>query len=724
MPLHLKNLSLSQLVTNVIAGSLSGIIMIISATAVGALIFKGPLSLYFSEGIACALLSSVILNSITAGFSAFKFGIARTDPTIAVIIGLMFTHIASYNLTPTVLFPTLIMTLCITTFIIGIAMLLLGWFEAGQVVRFLPYPVLGGIIASTAWIMSKESMKLMLNNNLTLANFLQGPTPYVFATGIGFAILLVVAGKKIARPWVLPAAILLGTCAVNFILHLNHINHAQASALGWLYPAKDPTFALHEIDFYAVQKINWSIILDQFNYIATLTILSVIIILLNVSTLEVLTKTRANLERELKIAGVGNILSGFGAATPGNIVVTGTLLNKSAGATNRIAGLMGSVICLLVLIVHPHLIAFLPKPLIAGLLLSISVNLLIEWLYYGWYKLPHVDYLILLLILATVVIWGFLPGIAMGIFITCMVFIIRYARSDTIKYIATGNDYHSNVIRSLHQEEWLAKHGDSIIIFKLQGYLFFGSAKLLFDKVEQLLADGHIKFLIFDFSAVNDVDSSAGFSYLRLQQLIDSCQVKAIFTNCRQRVLLQLQRFGIVNPESTILVLDNLDQAMEWCETTLLTQLPHIEPINSLGYTSLSELVPDLKQRETFMRYLEKIQAPANYTLVKQGELVDCLYFIESGEVSVYLENGDGDLRLIKSGAGTIIGEIGFYLHTLRTATVRTETDCIIYKISQNALDKLEKDHPDIAMVFHKSVIYVLAMRVIHTNNELKFISK
>ena len=103
---------------------------------------------------------------------------------------------------------------------------------------------------------------------------------------------------------------------------------------------------------------------------------------------------------------------------------------------------------------------------------------------------------------------------------------------------------------------------------------------------------------------------------------------------------------------------------------------------------------------------------------------MDCLYFIESGEVSVFLEGDHAALRLSKSGAGTIVGEMGFYLHIKRSATVRAETPCVLYKLTEKSMADLEAAHPEIALVFHKGIVRVLAMRVFQTNYELEVVSQ
>lgn len=70
--------------------------------------------------------------------------------------------------------------------------------------------------------------------------------------------------------------------------------------------------------------------------------------------------------------------------------------------------------------------------------------------------------------------------------------------------------------------------------------------------------------------------------------------------------------------------------------------------------------------------------------------------------------------------ADTIIGEIGFYLGQLRTATVIAEEPSLIYRLSKDALTQLEAAHPNVAMALHKFLAEKTAKRVNHISNSLK----
>lgn len=722
---HLFNRSLFN---DIFAGTLSGFIIVIIATVFTALIFKGPLSAFFSIGITCALIGSCLVNAITAIFSDFRFGIARPEPAIGVILAIMFANIASNIVSSDSLIPTLICVTLLTSLMIGIVMLVMGHFRWGQIARFLPYPVLCGIIASMGWFMAVASFSIMKHQSFHFYPFFHSEELLQYLIWLGFGIYLISTAKQNAvRPWLMPISIFIMSLIINLILKLMHISHDEAIQQGWLFSSFKPEFIFKSINISTISLIDWPAIYNQIGYFASSIGILVIILLFNVSSLESAFMNKVDLEHELKICGISNVFNSFLAGVPCNLSFSGTLLNKNAGATNRISGIIASAICLIVLFIYPEAISYFPKPIIAGLLLYTAISLLYDWLLLRWNKLPYVDYSVVLSIFVVAAAWGFLPGVITGLVITCISFIIRYARIDAIKFNISNKNYRSNVLRPPSQQNWLLEHGDAIQIFKLQGYIFFGSTKLLLDNIMTLIdkdTQEKLRYLIFDFQSVSGIDSSASYSFMRLKQITDQRQIQLIFSHCSPKLLHRFKQQQVIDESSHVMSFQDLDQALEWCEEKLLisANLPLLEADDTAISNTLNELVPDKDQLIIFKQFLEKITLPNNFVLFKQGDSIDALYFIASGQVSVHLESNDTRIRVSKSGPGTIVGEIGVYLCGTRTATVITESPCIVYKLSQEALQKLEKIHPEVALLFHKSVIRTLALRVVQTNYELKLL--
>ncbi|MFA5959037.1 MAG: SulP family inorganic anion transporter [Tatlockia sp.] len=700
----------------IMAGTLSGFLIVIIITAVTALVFKGSLAIYFPIGIGCALIGSVVVNFITAYFGSIHFSISRPDPAVGAILAIMFLNIATYPLNEGALLATLMAALMLVSLLVGFFMFFLGYFKLAQAVRFLPYPVLGGVIVGSSWIIARSSFYFISNNSLTIQNTLQPNTLLQLSLAMGFALFSLVVNK---RAWILPVSVLIFSILINICLNLNHVSHAEAIHAGWLLAPVKPAFVFNSIDFSMLEQIGWSAVVYQIGYIASLAGLIVIILLLNVTALEITEKFNANLDQELKVAGVANIIGGLFCAFPCNLSLSGTILNKSIGGVNRFSGVTASCVCMIIFLLFPHLVSFMPVPIIGGLLFFLAFKLMIEWLYYGWYKLPHIDYTIVITIGLIISAWNFLSGVFIGIIITCIVFVVNYAKINPIKFATSGKYCHSNVLRPHYEQQWLAENGFKIRLFKLQGYLFFGSTKLLLDNIRRLITKkaNRVQFLVFDFQLVNGFDSSTSLSWIRLQQLINPSNLHLIFTHCSEKVIQQLKQHSAPDEPRSIRFFPDVDQGLEWCEQQILKDLPAArKPVDSSIGSLLNQVMPDTQQQQIFAQNLEKFVVTPGQYLFKQGEKSNSLYFIETGEVSIFLETYNAKIRLSKSGPGTIVGELGFYLHINRSASVCADTTCVVYKLKRDALEKLEQTYPNVALVFHKNIIDTLANRLVQTN--------
>ncbi len=61
----------------------------------------------------------------------------------------------------------------------------------------------------------------------------------------------------------------------------------------------------------------------------------------------------------------------------------------------------------------------------------------------------------------------------------------------------------------------------------------------------------------------------------------------------------------------------------------------------------------------------------AGEVIVRQGDIGDCMYVIQAGEVEVVRETEDGGVRLAVLGSGDFFGEMAIFDREVRSATVR-----------------------------------------------------
>jgi len=71
-------------------------------------------------------------------------------------------------------------------------------------------------------------------------------------------------------------------------------------------------------------------------------------------------------------------------------------------------------------------------------------------------------------------------------------------------------------------------------------------------------------------------------------------------------------------------------------------------------------------------------------------------------------------------GPGTVVGEVGLFLGGVRAASVVTDQPCTVYKLSAGALEKLNRENPELALAFHRYLICLLGERLTSSTSLLR----
>jgi SulP family sulfate permease len=510
------------------------------------------------------------------------------------------------------------------------------------------------------------------------------------------------------------------------VLFATHTPIPVAQAHGWLLgPFQEGTMwkPLGPAQF---AHVHWSLIFGQLNNIGTILIISVLPLLLNASGFELMVRKDLDFNRELKSAGIANMLAGFGGGTVGFHSLSLSALGLRMGATSRLAGLSCAALCGATLFFGSSLLTFFPRPILGGLLLYLGLGFLIEWVIAAFFKLQKPDYFLILFILIIIAAFGFLEGVVTGILVAVVLFVIKYSRVGVVKYFLSGVNYRSNVDRGTEMQRLLTDHGEHLAILKLQGYVFFGTANNLLAIVRSRIDNPVLPkagFIVLDFSLVSGVDSSALKSFAKMLQVAGAQSVTIVLTALSADVARQFTRgeAGGTSPE-VLRIFSDLDHGVEWCEDRIIAglgrSLSATEKITLPGL--LAELLPAGADISRFSRHLEFRAIRKGDYLMHQGDDVAALHFIESGRVTAQLELDNGKTARLRSmGAGTVVGELGLYLGAHATASVVAEEESSICSLSRTALSDMERSDPLVAAAFHKFIVRLLGERLTNANKSL-----
>ncbi len=716
-------------------GAVIGASEVIFAVSLGSLVFSGELAPYLSYGIGIALVTAAVLMIVTALTSWVPGVMSTAQDSPSVILAVIAAGLAG-ALSAASAHDKLVAVLAaitFTTLLTGVFFLALGRFRLGGLVRFIPYPVVGGFLAGTGWLLVQSSFGVMAAFPLTLARvpaLLQPDQLILWIPGVLFALALFVGLRHIHHLMALPG-ILLGAIVVFYLaLLVTGTSIQEATRQGLLLGGASVGATLQPFVLLNLLAANWTVLLGQSGNIAIALILSVVSLLLNASALELAIGQDVDLNRELESAGFANILSAVAGGMVGYHALSLSTLSYRMGARGRLPGLVGGTFCAVMLLAGSSLLAFLPKPILGGLLCFLGLDFLYEWVIAGRSKLSRADYAVVLLILVVIGATNFLIGVAVGLVAAIILFVLSYSRINVVRHAVSGAEMRSNVERCAYHRRVLAeKLGQQIFILELQGFIFFGTANALLEQIRTRVTDTQqpsVRYVVLDFRRVTGLDSSAVLSFVKGKQLARARGITLVLTHSSERILQQFKLGGLFENGDGVRTCPDLDHGLEWCEEQLL----EIERITALHVpVTLAAQLADsgFKKADTarLKEFLERVDVREGDYLICQGDEADELYFVEQGTVSVYLGMESGKrVRLQTLGLGTAVGEPGLYLGTTCTTSVVADSPVTAYRLTRAALSEMKEVEPELAATFHEFVARLLAERLAATTRTLEAVLK
>jgi SulP family sulfate permease len=475
------------------SGLVVGLVEVIIAISFAALIFAGEISSSIATGIGLALIAATINGIVIALLTSLPGTISGIQDAPSAIMAVLSAAIVA-SMPPGAseqeVFVTVIMAIAMTTILCGVFLLALGYFNLGSLVRFLPYPVVGGFLAGTGWLLVTGSINMMTDiipSLHELSTLFQPAILLLWIPGLIFAIILFVIMNRYHHYLLLPGLILGAILFFFLTIWLAGFTISDASANGWLLGPFSEGSLIGSLPLSSLPEVNLGLVIRQVGSMVIILVISAISLLLNLSGLELEVKADFDLNHELRSAGIANLFGGLFAGFIGFQQLGLSVMNQKLGAKTRLTGLFAAGVCVLALITGTSLISLFPKFILGGLLLYLGLAFLYEWVYETWFRLPKTDYLVILLILFVIASVGYLEGVAVGIVAAVILFAINYSQVDVIKHSLTAANYQSTISRPKLHRRLLKRYGDRALIFELQGFIFFGTANQLLEQIRSQL---------------------------------------------------------------------------------------------------------------------------------------------------------------------------------------------------------------------------------------------
>ncbi|MBE6678062.1 MAG: STAS domain-containing protein [Ruminococcaceae bacterium] len=533
----LKNYSSGQFVKDLVAGVIVAIIAL-------------PLS------IALAIASGVepacgVYTAIFAGFLVSFFGGSRVQiagPTAAfatVVAGIVATQGMD--------------GLVIATVLAGIFLILMGVFKFGALIKYIPFTITTGFTAGIAvtillgqikdffGISYGEGVKPIEAIEKIEANIEFASTFSIQAFIIGaicLAILIIYPKfEKRVPPSLI--AVIVGALLVEFIPWFSE----GVKTVGELYtiPEGLPKFTLGGISIN-MDKIS-AVLPDAF----TIAILAAIESLLSCVVADSMVNSRHNSNAELVAQGIGNIGSVMFGGFPATGAIARTAANVKNGGRTPIAGMVHSVVLLLVLLFLMPMAKLIPMPAIAAILIMVAYNMS-EWRKFVRVikSSPKSDIAVMVITFGLTVVKDLVVAIAVGLVLALLLFLKRMSDESSVnswEYADSESDADSLDLRVVPK---------AVRVYEISGPMFFGVA----DKILEITLKDYTKCLVLRMRSVNALDATAMNSLEVLYKKCKNKGVQLVFSHVNAQPLKVMKKCGFVDMVGEERFCNHIDDAL------------------------------------------------------------------------------------------------------------------------------------------------------------------
>jgi SulP family sulfate permease len=719
--------------TTVIAGAIIGAVEALLAVSFAALVFGGYLADFIADGISVYLGAAALTLAILAWRAGTRGVVGGMQATTAAVLAIVAatTAVGTFG-SPERAFLTVIAATLAVTVLSGAIFLVVGMLRRGNLIRFVPYPVVGGFLAGAGWLLLKGGIYVASGESpsqtpiwdLTDSSVLQ-----LWLPALAFGSILLITTRLVKRPLVIPAV--LGIGLVLFVIGMLVTGSSIESARGgnWLLlTVFDEAQPWEPWTLRALTGADWFAVLEQWAGIAAAVFVAVVVILFNISETELVLHRDLDTNQELRDAGVLNVVSGAVGGIPAYHALRMSALGEGMKVNARRAGLIAAFVPLAAVLFGASVIELIPRVIVGGILVFLGLAFLIEWVWDRRRSLPPVEFGVVLVILAAFIGLGLLPGVVIGLVLSVVLFAVSYGRIELVREVAFGETYHSNVDRPSDQRAVLRALGDRVQILRVNGFVFFGSANSLLERIRKRVEAEPPRFLVVDLRRVTGVDSSAVVSFVKMVHLAETNEFELVFTGASDPVRKQLGRGGVVESDGVVRFEPDLDRGLQWSEEGLLRVAgPDGNVVEGVPVGNGAERVTSPDGSSAALagmpaglgRYLERVTLPEGSVLIRQDEPPDDVFILESGRLSVEMVTAEGTrLRLRSVNPGVVVGEVSMYTGLPRTADVVAETPSVVLRLRGVTIRRMEADEPELAAAVHRWLAMTLSERLSDTLRE------
>ena len=532
----LKHYSVKQFGTDVVSGLIVAIIALPLSIALALASGVGP-----TEGIFTAIVAGFIISFL----SGSRVQIAGPTAAFATIVAGIIAKNGMDGM-------------IIATVIAGVILILMGLLRMGSLIRFIPYTITTGFtsgIAVTIVIgqlkdffgltypqgtVTIETVDKLKAFGLNFNTF----NPYALLVGaISLAILIV--WPKISEK--IPGS-LIAVIAGVLIVKFSGMNVNTIGDLYTIYSSL-PTLHVPAISFGAVKAA----LPDGF----TIAVLAAIESLLSCVVADSMINSHHRSNMELIAQGCGNIGSALFGGIPATGAIARTAANIKNGGRTPVAGMVHSLVLVLVLVVLMPYAALIPMPTIAAILFIVAYNMC-QWRTFVHLckTAPKSDILVLTITFVLTVVFDLVLAIEVGMLLAMLLFLKRMSEESGVvswKYYDPDEDPDGMNLKPLPPQ---------VRVYEIFGPMFFGSSS----QIETMNFRDVTKVIIIRMRGVPALDATAMHSLENFYERCHEKDIQLVFSHVNEQPMNTMQKDGFVDKVGADNFRPHIDDAIEWAK--------------------------------------------------------------------------------------------------------------------------------------------------------------
>jgi sulfate permease, SulP family len=725
--------SRSEIFRDLIAGVLAAVVLIANIISFGGLMFPGDLSAGISTVIWAMLIGSAI-GGVWIGLATSVPPLATgiDSPTGAVLVllsGAAGAQVLAAGGSASAAVETVMLIFTAATLISGAMLYGLGACRWGHYFRFVPYFVVGGFLAATGWLLIGAGFRMTTGRTLNLGSLATEWTAMeAVKLGLAFSTLATLLALRswIKSAYALPGAIIAMCLSGALILRPLGLTGPEH---GWYLPSPGSLTNWSPLIVAHSARIDWAMLLAHIPEMLAVGIVVLISLVTKVSSIEIARQTSGDLDCEFRAHGAASLLAApFGGILSAMQLATSNLLEQ-AGAATRLSGVFSSLTLGIVGLASFNLPGLVPIPVVTGLVFLLGYGFIMETFRRPFLQHAWLDLLLAVAIMIVCVAYGYLVGVLVGLLCACCLFAISYARIGVVRRHVTRAHFASNVDRSLEASQHLREMGDAIYLYWLSGYIFFGSSESVFERIREdieIVPSRQVAFVILDFGLVPGADSSAFISLAKLRTFCDQRGITIVYASLSPANGAALERAGFFGPKSRHQSFADLNAGLAWCEDQLLANAGLDTDTGLAGFELwLQRQLGSSVASGDLFAYLERKDIASSQVLYRQGEPADTVDLVAAGKLAIDIAQDDGGSLLMRRiNTQTVIGEMGFFRKSSRSATVSSDGPVTLYTLTRFNFEKMRRERPNLAIAFDDFIMRVLADRIEFAGRQVASLSR